>query len=273
MPIRFACPQCQAAYRVNDRCAGRATECKVCGRRLQVPKSPSPASVAAAPPRPEPPPLDSPGRRRRPEPPQTTDGPARTPLAPIIQSDGALTGITPSWRFGRPGGSRLVWVLALFGGGVVLATTLLVIGYAAGGGSLRFLSLSPGVGKSCTLQQLVQYLFDNRIGSSVQYASLPPHESRPIENPSGGPMPCAMIDGYSILIFECDDDLTAEHNVGAVFDLARRGAMYENMHRGAGAGNPVDVPDAAKDKVFAWGRFVIIAQDPATGGRIKTLLR
>jgi hypothetical protein len=35
--IRFACPKCKTPYTVNDRDAGKKSECKVCGQRLQVP--------------------------------------------------------------------------------------------------------------------------------------------------------------------------------------------------------------------------------------------
>src|SRR5215218_4585519 len=37
MSIRFACPACKTAYTVNDRDAGKKSECKTCGQRLQVP--------------------------------------------------------------------------------------------------------------------------------------------------------------------------------------------------------------------------------------------
>jgi hypothetical protein len=37
MSIRFACPVCQTKYAVNDRNAGKKSDCKVCGQRLQVP--------------------------------------------------------------------------------------------------------------------------------------------------------------------------------------------------------------------------------------------
>jgi hypothetical protein len=37
MSIRFICPVCQTSYTVNDRFAGKKSDCKVCGQRLQVP--------------------------------------------------------------------------------------------------------------------------------------------------------------------------------------------------------------------------------------------
>ena len=37
MSIRFTCPVCKTAYMVNDRDAGKKSECKQCGQRLQVP--------------------------------------------------------------------------------------------------------------------------------------------------------------------------------------------------------------------------------------------
>jgi predicted Zn finger-like uncharacterized protein len=37
MSIVFTCPGCRARYRVNDRDAGRKSDCKRCGQRLQVP--------------------------------------------------------------------------------------------------------------------------------------------------------------------------------------------------------------------------------------------
>lgn len=60
MPIRFACPVCQTSYTVNDRCAGKKSECKACGQRLQVPAPQRLRTVLgeelppAAPPAPEP---------------------------------------------------------------------------------------------------------------------------------------------------------------------------------------------------------------------------
>lgn len=38
MPIRFACPECKTTYTANDRDAGKKSDCKVCGQRLEVPK-------------------------------------------------------------------------------------------------------------------------------------------------------------------------------------------------------------------------------------------
>jgi predicted Zn finger-like uncharacterized protein len=35
--IRFACPQCEAIYTVDDGKAGKKATCKKCGQRLQVP--------------------------------------------------------------------------------------------------------------------------------------------------------------------------------------------------------------------------------------------
>jgi predicted Zn finger-like uncharacterized protein len=35
--IHFACPICRTEYRVDDDRAGKRTECKKCGQRLQVP--------------------------------------------------------------------------------------------------------------------------------------------------------------------------------------------------------------------------------------------
>jgi transcription elongation factor Elf1 len=37
VPIRFACPKCQTAYTAHDRDAGKKSECKTCGQRLEVP--------------------------------------------------------------------------------------------------------------------------------------------------------------------------------------------------------------------------------------------
>jgi len=37
--IHFACPVCKTSYTVNDRNAGKKSECKRCGQRLQVPAS------------------------------------------------------------------------------------------------------------------------------------------------------------------------------------------------------------------------------------------
>src|SRR6478609_12156619 len=39
--IHFACPECKTAYTVNDRDAGKKSDCKVCGQRLEVPKPPA----------------------------------------------------------------------------------------------------------------------------------------------------------------------------------------------------------------------------------------
>src|SRR5262245_63217170 len=49
MAIRFHCPQCQTHYTVNDRDAGKKSECKVCGVLLEVP-TPALAKLAEAPP-------------------------------------------------------------------------------------------------------------------------------------------------------------------------------------------------------------------------------
>ena len=40
MPITFACPICKTSYTVNDLDAGKKSDCKVCGQRLQVPAPP-----------------------------------------------------------------------------------------------------------------------------------------------------------------------------------------------------------------------------------------
>ncbi len=40
MTIRFACPKCKTAYTVNEHNAGKKSDCKVCGQRLQVPAPP-----------------------------------------------------------------------------------------------------------------------------------------------------------------------------------------------------------------------------------------
>jgi uncharacterized paraquat-inducible protein A len=37
MSIRFSCPSCQSIYTVVSEHAGKRTECKVCGQRLEVP--------------------------------------------------------------------------------------------------------------------------------------------------------------------------------------------------------------------------------------------
>jgi hypothetical protein len=37
MSIRFVCPKCGQNYTVNDRDAGKKSDCKMCGQRLQVP--------------------------------------------------------------------------------------------------------------------------------------------------------------------------------------------------------------------------------------------
>src|SRR6476661_8050482 len=38
--IHFACPECKTPYTVNDRDAGKKSDCKQCGQRLEVPKPP-----------------------------------------------------------------------------------------------------------------------------------------------------------------------------------------------------------------------------------------
>jgi hypothetical protein len=38
MSIRFACPVCKTGYTVRDQDAGKKSDCKTCGQRLEVPK-------------------------------------------------------------------------------------------------------------------------------------------------------------------------------------------------------------------------------------------
>ena len=38
MSITFACPQCKTEYTVNDLDAGKKSDCKACGQRIEVPK-------------------------------------------------------------------------------------------------------------------------------------------------------------------------------------------------------------------------------------------
>lgn len=40
MSIRFACPMCKTSYSVDDADAGKKSDCKKCGQRLQVPEPP-----------------------------------------------------------------------------------------------------------------------------------------------------------------------------------------------------------------------------------------
>ncbi|WP_157369818.1 MJ0042-type zinc finger domain-containing protein [Zavarzinella formosa] len=44
MSIVFACPTCKTQYTVNDQDAGKKSNCKKCGQRLQVPAPPPPQS-------------------------------------------------------------------------------------------------------------------------------------------------------------------------------------------------------------------------------------
>lgn len=44
--IRFACPRCQTSYDVPDDVAGRKTNCRKCGQRLQVPALPNKTVLA-----------------------------------------------------------------------------------------------------------------------------------------------------------------------------------------------------------------------------------
>jgi predicted Zn finger-like uncharacterized protein len=44
--IRFACPACQTSYDVPDDVAGRKTNCRKCGQRLQVPALPNKTVLA-----------------------------------------------------------------------------------------------------------------------------------------------------------------------------------------------------------------------------------
>ena len=64
MAIRFACPVCAAEYTVNDRFAGKKSDCKVCGQRLQVPNPNRARTVlgklVGPPPEPSPPPAPEP---------------------------------------------------------------------------------------------------------------------------------------------------------------------------------------------------------------------
>ncbi|MCE9533790.1 MAG: hypothetical protein K8T89_22075 [Planctomycetes bacterium] len=153
---------------------------------------------------------------------------------------------------------KVVQILSVTVGIMAIVIVVLVVlllrkegngGRQSGGSSQS----AAGISKTCTLPELAEYLIKHKIAAEVgsyMHAS-PPH---PFSSDKGK-MPLVFIDGEydsaSILIIECDDELSAKHGASANARLWSLRQYYW----------------------INWGRFAFQVQNEATAKQITELLR